>query len=504
MESFITIFLYSFLIALPLLLIPLLMRFLVSTVVLLRARRKFFPLAESQLETGWNEEDRILLQKMEQYIRERIKTYSLLQFNLLQDIKELLLTIETHYHPDIEQARTPRTLRYSFSIRRLLECTYLALDDLILRSRKTLWFSTIKRIRLIWFYRTRHLQAFYSALMKWKPIRILWRSRILGKIIALTFLLLAFPVIGLPAILLYSVRSTISSLLIEGMYRLFYASLLYQISYYGLFLYGRKNPLISDRIEKLSPQTLREQARRIEERLATFWKSETTPIFPEALEAYQRTLKEIGLPEDPVFTHREAPSFLQHLSTTLQSLLHSAGKAYQEMIIPPQESRSYLDELLLIYSRTGSLYAPGGVEPLFHIRTGHLLTGAHALSVLLLSLLYGIPGGKLLSGSITVEFIVGVQETIQRPPVKTAMDVVTGNLRQFGLLRKVGILRQGIHGLRRLGHVVTEFVLPPAFRFIQDAFRREIYYRTGRLLLYTWEESTLKHPPLALFDLLPR
>ncbi|MEM5947879.1 hypothetical protein WKV44_04920 [Spirochaetia bacterium 38H-sp] len=502
--DYIRLVLISLLFALPIILIPIFMRFIVSSIILWRTRKRFFPMENSYFEEGWQKSDTALIKKLEQYIKSRVKTYIILDINPATDLEEILLQIETHYRDKTKKQKknnaseTEEKLSYSFSLLRILECLYIAQEDFISRSSDKLWFKIIKKSKLIWFYRTRYFQIFTAIINRFKPLKILWQTRILGKALAITIFLTFFPILGLPAIIFYSIRSIITSVFLEGFFRFFYAAILYQISYYGLFLYGRDNPHIEERLAKISQDTIKDISKQTEEKIKKLLtEGKHSQYYEKAIEIYKTSLTTMDIPQDELFAKRRAQKldFMDRIKNTAFDFLNSAGKAYKELLIPPTQSINDLEKIKLLYKNISSIYAAGLEEPIYNMRIGNILEALEISTIYLLNTLRNIPGGRLAASKITLEFIITLKNTSEHPVVKNTTEIITGNYKGLALGRKLGVIQKGIRGIQKASRIAVEAILPVALRFLQDIIRKELYHKAGRTLIYSWEKSAQKQAP---------
>jgi hypothetical protein len=221
-------------VVLPILIIPLLMRFIIGKIVIFKAGQKFLPLYLKKQHRGWQTaQDRQTMSTLNAFALQRLKGGLVFKADLKEDVKTILLCIQAINHPE----SAPADVSFSFSVRKLLDCALLFFSDLYKEFAGKAWFKLIRRVRLGWFSRIWNVRKYYELLFAHPLLEKLRRARIPGKIIRLVLI----PLIGLPSLIWYVVRSIVFSVFFEGFYRFFYALVLLKIGYYALYLYGREN-----------------------------------------------------------------------------------------------------------------------------------------------------------------------------------------------------------------------------------------------------------------------
>ncbi len=465
--------------------LPLLLRFVVSRIVLFIVRRTYLPRYLRSLHEGWQtEKDREALEGVSAFAGVKMRYHFAFRYNLRDDLKAVLLIVSNVYRdPD----RRSETLSYSFSVRRLLECLLLAFTDLYREYSNQAWFRIIQNVRVVWFRRFNYLVWISNLIASNRLFEKLRSTRIGGSI--LRFVLI--PVLGIPSYLWYGLRSVGVTVLFEGFYRFFYGTLLLKAGYYAMYLYGRENAGISRRIAKVPGRRLDELARGIEELITpSRWKKKSSR-YDEAAAAYNDLLVSFGLGEDDeTFESRhERKHPVKRFFTSLFTTIRQAYAAEMPFIETHQDDLSMLQTL---YRTIGGIYGPGVREPLLTFRIRELLEMGYMGSVLLLQKLISTPGLNRLLESITIEFILKVKAVAELDFVRLTARGVKGPYKTFRLYRKAGKLAAALRGAASPFMLLWHLGGPVATRQLLNMVRRFVYVRVGRVLLYGWETSVLR------------
>lgn len=465
--------------------LPLLLRFVVSRIVLFIVRRTYLPRYLLKLQEGWQtERDREALEHVNAFARVKMRYHFAFRYNLKDDLEAVLLIVSNIYR---DPSRRSEKLSYSFSVRRLLECLLLAFTDLYREYSNQGWFRVIQNVRVLWFRRVNYLVWVSNLLVSNRLFERLRSTRIGGSV--LRFVLI--PVLGIPSYLWYGLRSVGVTLLFEGFYRFFYGTLLLKAGYYAMYLYGRKNAGISRRIAEVPGRKLDELAHGIEELITpSRWKVKSAR-YDEAAAAYNDLLVSFGLGEDgEAFESRydrrhPVKRFLTGLFTTIR-------QAYTAEMPFLETHQDDLSMLRTLYRTIGGIYRPGVREPLLTFRIRELLEMGYMGSVLLLQKLISTPGVNRVFESISIEFILRLKAVAELEFVRLTARGVKGPYKSYRLYRKAGKLAAALRGAASPYMLLWHLGGPVAARQVLNMVRRFVYIRAGRVLLYGWETSLLR------------
>jgi hypothetical protein len=475
----------------PLIVLPFVMRYVVGRIVLFIVRRKHLPAYLKANQEGWEEEkDREVCQAVSSFTLQKLKSLTVMRYRLREDTEQLLLLVQRIYHPN----RREETFSYRFSVTKLLECLLLAFGDLYREYASSAWFKVIQNMRVVWLTRMRSLLEFYKRLTGKLPLlQKLLSTRILGKIIRIALI----PLLGIPSLLWYTLRSVLVGLFYEGYLRFLYGFLLLKIGYYAPYLYGRKNSLINRRIRQISKERLWIINMRVEERLALSAREERSPHYLKAVEIYLRCLGELGLSEDPEVVRGQET--LKKGGRFLERMWETSKRAYLNQNPITAQDPSHLKQVYRLYEVIARVYYPKADQPLLQLRIHEALEMGYMGSILILHKIFSTPGVRALLDHVSVEFVLQAKRFTEDDFLKYGSKYLSMSYRSLRLLRKVQrIFRVFGGGLLPTSLIVT-LGSPILVQQLKTTLQEFVYHRAGRLFLYTWETNTLRtQSPLGL------
>ncbi|MBN1411764.1 MAG: hypothetical protein JW969_13030 [Spirochaetales bacterium] len=472
-------------IIIPVILLPLLMRFVVGKIVLSIVKARYLSGYEKELFAGWaSDDDRAAMEAARQFALQRLKTHFLLRLDFKTDIRILFLVIKNSYNPDSD----PEKEEYHFSLRRLVECFFLAFCDLYKEYASKAWFKAIAGLKLIWFFRIVNISKYYKALFSLPFLTRLQSTRLLGRIMRLVLI----PIFGIPVLIYDVVKSILISLVYEGYMRFLYGLLLMKIAYYGLYLYGRENSDISKRIKSIPRSTLNDIHKKVEKMLDPSQYTGFSKKFAESAVTYSDCLREYGFEQDSLFLE-DRLTMVEKARNVLNRVRNSFIKAYKKQN-PFRRRRNYKEKGLKdhfydLYYRIGTCYVPGVKEPGLHLRISGLIESGYMTSVLLLNKLLTTPLINTLLDKISGDLVLKVKSFAD-------MDFIKLSGRQAkGAYPYIRLLSVGNRIWRVARGVVSPFSLlltaggPVIFQQLQDIVMEYLFHRAGRMLIYTWEKD---------------
>jgi hypothetical protein len=473
-----------FSIILPLIVIPLLMRFIVGRIVLFFVKKRFLPGYLKKLYGGWEKsDDRKAIEAIQKFAFRRLNTHFIFKPEMVDDIKAILLCIKNTYNPEAD----PEKLTFSFSIARFIECSLLAFCDLYREFGDAPWFKLIQNIRIIWFYRIWNLKKFYELVFSLPFIDRLRRMRILGKLIRVALI----PILGIPTLIWYVTRSIFISVFLESFFRFFYALVLMKAGYYAVYLYGKQNTHISKRIKKIPKKRLGEMNREIQELiLPSSWK-EKSSRYSLAVQLYRALLKEFEIPQDKAVLE-ETASALEVTKKILERVTTTFKKAYKKQNPFSKQAVSDRIKVVKLYRELARIYVPGTKEPFQYLRLRELIATGYMASVLVLHKVLSTPGIRLLLDKISGDFAITLTSFVRKEAVKTGAKGVKEVYKYYRLYR------MGSRAWRVLRGIVSPYTLiwtlgrPVLFQQLQDLLKEYSAHRIGRLMLYCWESHILR------------
>jgi hypothetical protein len=471
-------------IILPVLILPLLMRILIGRLILFRVRRKYLPKYLKNLYKGWeSKEDKQAIKEVSNLALQRLKYHFIFKPQFAMDAKALLIAIKNIY----EGEKKDEDLTFSFSILSLIECGLLAFSDIYKEYADKPWFRIIQNMKLIWFLRALHIRKFYMLIFSNPVMDRLRRMRILGKLFRVIFI----PILGIPSIVWYVLRSLTISIFFESFFRFFYALLLMKFGYYTLYLYGKENTHISKRIKNIPKKKLGKLNKEIQTMiLPSEWKEKSSQ-FHKALEVYLEALKLCGIPEDQKAKQAEQ-SFLDQTKNVMNRVTTAFIRAYKKHNPLSKTKESDKDKFILLYREISKQYVPRAAIPFAYLRIRELIATGYMASVLVLHKVLSTPGAKLLLDKLSGNFAVTLTSFAKSDIAKTGAKGIKGAYTYYKLFRLGSRAFKILRGIAAPYTFIWTFGSPVLFQQLQDLLKEYIAHRTGRLILFTWESHILR------------
>jgi hypothetical protein len=467
------------LVVLPVLLLPFLMRFVVGRVVLSMVKRRYLPEYRKELLEGWESEgDRAAMKEACAFAFDRLKFHFVIRPDFKADLRVLFLVIKNAYNPGSD----PSKEEYRFSLRRLVECFFLAFCDLYRDYADKRWFKTIARFRLIWFFRVVNLGKYYRALFSLPAFPFLQSTRILGRILRL----LLIPVFGIPMVVVDVLKSVFMSLFYEGYFRFLYGLLLMKIAYYGLYLYGRENSVVSKRIKSIPRERVNGIFADVEKAIDPASFPGFSAGFDDAVKAYGECLADYGLARDPVYRD-ERPGLADKARNILDRIRTVVYKAYGPKPRGETGSLKLQDQAYGLYRRISECYAPRAKEPLLRLRIHELIECGYMGSVLTLNKLLTTPVVNALLDRISADLVIKVKAFADLDFVKLGVRQVKGAYKYYRILSIGSKIWRVASGIASPFTLIWTAGGPVLFQQLRDSVLEYLFHRQGRLLIYAWE-----------------
>ncbi len=475
---------YIILFAVPLILLPFVMRFLIARIILYRVKRIYLPRYLRSVHTGWeSEQDIAAIDAVCDYVLNRLRYHFVFRENFIADAEQVLLIIQNAF----SRKGPSEKLSYSFSIRKLLECSLLAFSDLYSEYLRKGWFRFIRNTRLLWFRRVNFMAFFYNSIFNLPLLSRLRTMRVIGPLFRLLFI----PLVGLPSFLWYVIRALSVTVLFEGFFRFFYALVLLKIGYYGLYLYGRGNTDISRRIRDIPKSRIGDINRRIEELLHPQKWPERSVLYQSAIEIYRETLAGYGISADARFS-AERPGPARAVFDSIRKLLDLSIRAHLKGNGHPEHPASDRDRLLLLYRRIGTAYYPRSAEPILTFRIREILEMGYMGSILLLDKVLSTPGVRFLLDRVSIDFMLKMKSFAEHDAVRLTAGQVRNSLKLYRNYRQASDIFRIVRGIATPYTVIWHLGSPVLYEQLSDMLRQFVYHRAGRLLIYGWESNILK------------
>jgi hypothetical protein len=405
--------------------------------------------------------------------------------NPLEDMKALIEVVS----PADENG----TIHLNFTPLRLLEIILMAYEDVYEQRKKSFILRYLLNRRISWYRPFRRGFEAGKILNSFKVMRFLNRKGIFTQMIRLSLI----PLLGIPGLLFYSLRSILLRLFWEGYIRNFYLRLLFKASQYILYLYGGNCQEIEDRQVHFSKNEIIRKSRHYDRELSLLPEGgQKNDVLNEMIRAYESILLQSGLTPDPDYSLRpDAKKKRVRFKGRMAGFLRKTVSAVHEELGTTAEKTPSMKEIILkLVTTISSIYYPGKEKPLESYRLNQLLSASYKLSLISLGSVYSnAPGSRLALEKISVDLFRKVRNFSRQPLVSLlrtkGMDSWKG-IRPVLKIRKILRMRKmtpgGIAGLG----------LPLFGRILQDKGREMILYRLGRALIrYTvMEEKELPDP----------
>ena len=480
--------------AIPVLLVPVIMRFILTRGLILLARRRLLPGQLKQMEKGWDSGAGEIFIAAESTIRRRLNSLLPPAYEFTSDIQEILLAVQQKRNPS---GKTEEDLRFTFSIRDAAEVGLLAFTDIYTDIQRRPLLRRLFKLKIRWLVWVRNLSRGYSRLMNLKPIRTLVHSRVLG----LLFRLLLSPLIGLPMLLFYLIRSFTTGLLSDGLFRYLYALVLLRITYYGIYLYGGENPLIKERIAALRKSDILDAGKQLESLLdPAGWEAASShaaeaakrlnAFFRDMDMAEDHRLEALGSdPDSP--SRKPGASFLRGL----KRLRGSAVLTVRRQLGTARKETGIVQGILQLFSVSSEEYLPDGAAAVDSLRVGELVALGYFSSLHILSRLYSAPGIRSTLGRIPVDLAIRINTLSEDELVQQLFSGARKGLRAAGIAQKLRRTSRMFRGRYHPAGFAVSFAPPFALAHIETSIKTGLYHAAGRLFLYVWEKNSLAASP---------
>ena len=473
------------LLAVPVIVTPLLLRFFYIHAVYMLVRKKEYPLIHELVHSGWDDE-RIedLMTKVHAYAKSRVSGFFSPEFDMELDVKAVMLLVQQKF-----SSKEPGTskLSFTFTPERLIQSALLLISDFYREFGDKWWFKRLLNIKLIWFKRGKGLKNLIDSVKKIKIVRTIVSARVIGPV----FRFLLIPVIGPPIIAFYLVRSLTVTAFWEGWIRYIYSVLLVRFAYYTVFLYSSGNSVIEKRLSQFSRRNISKRTEYIEQFFDPVTWGEKSPEYPDAVLSYTEFLKTIDQPKDDrVFGGPEERSVFSETARGVKKMLsvfiRSSGRAIKKQI-RNYGHPEYGRQLIGMASSIGRSYYDA--HPFYNICIHEILLTSYSASLFLLGQIYKAPGSSPLLRSVSIDILFKIKSFAET-------DIAGYILKSAKFSGRIGTIlfqtRKGLNLLKGSGGILSFFLSlgpPILYQHIEDGIITFLFHRWGRCLLRLFEES---------------
>jgi hypothetical protein len=470
-------------IILPIIIIPLLMRFVIGKIIIFNAKKKYLPHYLHNQRRGWEIDiDEQAIDKLNTIALQRLKGAFIFKPDMQTDIKAILLYIQNIYNPGADTEK----LSFSFSIKKLLDCAVLFFCDFYKEYADKKWFKLIQNIRIVWLYRIWNVRKYYEIVFSHPVMDRLRRMRLLGKILRI----LLIPLLGLPSLLWYILRSIIISVLYEGFYRFLYALMLMKVSYYALYLYGRQNKDISKRIKSIPKKKLAEFNKQIQARLLPSAWPEKSSRYHRAVVVYLKSLERMGVAPDPEVLGQD-PGFLEKAKKIFVRVKAAFSRSYAKTI-PFIKKQEYKNNIIMHLLNISAVYVPHADKPYRYLRIKELIATGYMASIIIMHKILSTPGITILLNKLSLNYALKLSAMARQQLVVDSVKGA-GDLYKYYRLYRIGSRAlKLLRGLSGPGGLMWSLGSSVLFQQVQDLLKEYVVHRISRLSLFTWEAHILK------------
>ncbi|MFW6364222.1 MAG: hypothetical protein ACOC0D_10285, partial [Spirochaeta sp.] len=478
----------------------------VVPVVLMVARRVYLPRRVERLRSTWeSEKDRDRMDAAFRVVRRRLRPFRPLRPDFPVDVNLILAVVsgaevnrkgrlvagENHGETGSD---SPRVV-LSFNMQDLAHCYLLLFSDLYDEYAGKWWFRLAGRFRVRWFVHIGVMHRTVNRILSHPSMAVLKQNRLLFRAARLILI----PLFGIPDLVISFVLSVSVGLVSEGLFRYVYGLILLKIAHYALYLYGGKNSGIQKRIHAtLSSKRIGVLARQAEQMIAVERNSEHSLLYEEAVAAYQDFLGERQLGADSRLA-KEGIRKRDRLRRFIRRTTRYYAKAYGGR--STTGTQNILEDLTEIHTRIASVYQPGKQDPwraLQALRGREILAFGYLSSILMIHMLLSIPVVGQLAGKSRMQLVVRMSAIVgdetARRRLKQGFEIIRHTTRAASIWRRVHVAAATVVK-RKPVLIIPSIILPGIKVGIEDNLRLRIYSRFSRLLLYTWEYSSLGRKP---------
>ncbi|MBF9018332.1 MULTISPECIES: hypothetical protein [unclassified Oceanispirochaeta] len=460
--------------ALSFVLLPLAIRFILTPILLKKETKKRFE---------WS--DKLSLERsqiMKPILKKRLMSSE--RMNPVGDIKAMLEVVAP---PDSEG-----TVRLNFTALRFLEISLMAYEDAFRLQEKSRMLRYFLNRRIRWyrpFYRGyrvgQHINQF-------RIIRFLNRKGVFTQLLRLALV----PLLGIPGILFYSIRSIFLRIFWEGFIRWFYLSFLFRASQYILYLYGGICPEIEERRAKFSKNEIIRKYRHYDRELTIMPSVEgREDVLRLMVEEYSRIMIQSGLTPDEKYNLRpDADKKRVKFKGRMSGFFRKTISAINSEFSSTQETVPIKDILIRMCETMPGLYYPGKETPHESYRINQMIAASYKLSIIALGAVYSnAPGSRIALEKVSVDLFRKVRD-FSRQPLMTLLK--SKGMDSWRSIRPVLKARQLLKLRKASPTAVAGLGFPLFGRILQDKGKEILLHRIGRALIrYTvLEEKEMPEP----------
>lgn len=464
---------------LPIVLVPLVMRFIISPLIFLHLKKKYVKEITQNLGKSWcDPKDLEAIEFLTDFAWKDLSRPFVLSYNsrnLKAQFNSLLIGISEIY------TNSPREISMEFSAQKLMEALYLLFEELHRDLSRLKLFSIVEKLPLNLILRASKIN---------KSLRIFTRNRILKRLnkYRLTIKILRFiliPIFGLPIILTQLIFSLLYSTVFEGYLRFIYGLILLKVGYYGIYLYSNRSSSLYT-LADFDKSKIIVRAKTIEERHTKFKsRFRYTKNLEKALIYLKEELEKLNIPVDSEMDDRVFLKLSLKAFNTVKEVISSE-------FTDEKKNRISLTPLLDIFNSIAAIYYPNSGTPLYNIRTKEALEFGYFFTTLSLKNIYTIPGFSKLLDKIPLKLILDLGEILSSRKVKEALPYIKKGKRILTNVQNYYFTTRALLKRGNPAILAATMVTPIIYHHSLISIKEYIYNISSLLLIDSLESSALK------------
>jgi len=419
--------------------------------------------------------DRMVLKGMTDILSRRLKGSFDLTSAMREDLYQLLHLID-HYCDETKPQRDQ--LEFHFSLKRLLQVSLMAFEETYELINQYWIFRFLQRRKVIWLERFLSYGQFYKKLINAIPlVKRMSQTPVPGFLLRL-FLI---PLLGIPSLIWYNLRTLLMGMLAEGSFRFFYVLIMMRIARYGLFLYGEPNKGMEEKLKGYSKKGIKGYYNKLSSELAAFEEGKKSIHYEQGLFIYQQLLEQWNLNLDTRYGPQKTnPKWSRWLDTWIPG----KGSSEKNLLL-------FVKDLFLTLPPA---YGHKGDQGYLHLRLGDFIRLGYRTSLEGIYFLLTTPGLQQASG-LSVNMMFKLQSITRDPLVTTLFPKAKETLDHWKNYNKIRRALNFITRRRGVFSLAWSLGSPLLFDNIRKGFSSYLAHRWGRLLIMTWEERALHKNP---------
>lgn len=463
----------------PIFLIPLTMRFIVSPLIFKRLKKKYIKKITSNLGESWfDPKDLESVDYLTNYAWKDLSRPFVLSYNmtrLKEQFESLFLGISRIYNSGSNK------ISMEFSVQKILEAAYMLFEDLHRDFRDIKLFKILEKLPINLFFRASQVNRSLRVFTRNRIIMRFNKYRITAKV--LRFLLIPF--LGLPIVVTQLLFSLLYSTIFEGYLRFVYGIILLKVGYYTIYLYSsRESSLYNSKV--FNKEEIIHKAKIIQSRHTKFNNRFTfSPSLKEALNLLREELDKNEVPVDSELDDREFIKLSKRIFDSVKNAVSSEFDNDRKKLLE-------VKPLLSIFNKIGSVYYPKSSKPLFNIRVKEALEFGYFFTTISLKTVYSVPGFRSLIDRVPLKLVIDISDIINNEKVKKALPHIKKGKRIWSNLQNYYLASRALFKRGNPAIFAATMVTPIIYHHTLITLKEYVYNVSSLLLIDSLESSVLR------------